>query len=46
MEYFRKRGIPTESQITRSDKLVDFDQFFGSFIQIFRKQDHGSECCK
>jgi SAM-dependent methyltransferase len=39
MEYFRKREIPTESQITRSDKLVDFDQFFGSFGDFAEKSD-------
>ncbi len=39
MEYFRKREIPTGSQIMRSDKLVDFDQFFNSFDDFAEKSN-------
>jgi hypothetical protein len=35
--YFHGRGIPIESEIIRSDKLVDFDQFFGSFGDFAEK---------
>jgi ubiquinone/menaquinone biosynthesis C-methylase UbiE len=37
IEYFQKRRIPAESQIIRSDKLVDFDQFFRSFDDFAEK---------
>lgn len=36
-EYFHGRGIPIESEIIKSDKLVDFDQFFGSFSDFAEK---------
>lgn len=38
-EHFRKREIPIESQIIRSDKLVEFDQFFSSFGDFAEKSD-------
>ena len=37
IEYFRKREMPVESEIIRSDKLVDFDQFFNSFDEFAEK---------
>lgn len=37
--YFHGRGIPVESEIIRSDKLVDFDEFFGSFGDFAEKSD-------
>lgn len=36
-EYFRKREISIESEITKSDKLVDFDKFFSSFGDFAEK---------
>jgi ubiquinone/menaquinone biosynthesis C-methylase UbiE len=39
IDHFRRREIPTESEIVRSDKLVDFDQFFGSFGDFAEKSN-------
>ena len=36
-QYFRRREISIESEIIRSDKLVDFDQFFSSFDEFAEK---------
>jgi hypothetical protein len=37
IECFRKREISIESEIVKSDKLVDFDQFFRSFDDFAEK---------
>ncbi len=39
IEHFRKREIPVESEIVISDKLVDFEQFFGSFGDFAEKSN-------
>lgn len=39
IDYFRRRNLPIQSEIVRSDKLVDFDQFFSSFGDFAEKSN-------
>lgn len=39
IEYFRKKEMPVESEVIKSDKLVDFDHFFNSFDEFAEKSN-------
>jgi len=42
IQYFRRKKIPIETQIVRSDKIIDFDEYFRSF-DVFAEKSKRKE---